>query len=276
MHFWIDKRSSYGLGQHSRPSGMGSGFGYQPRRNRKTNSQQTSSSSSSSATSSAQRQQTVAPSTSSLNSQGKMTNNRQLPHHHHHHHHRHRGRNQQHSGDDVALQNILIEDEESTTQNANSLMSNSQIPAVLPVYLDNVIATHQTIESTCIQTTAVNHWLPIQIICGLCMILAITLVLLKLYFESYMTGFQVVSLILISIVFLILTTLISLLQSRRKRLSQLQTTLNSHNGQTAALVQTTELLDSPPPYALALSLPEKQSEIEISSPPPSYEKINII
>jgi hypothetical protein len=281
MHFWIDKRSTYGLGQLQRPGGI-SGFGYQPRRNRnktshpQNNTPQTTSSTSM-ATSSTTRQQNIAPSTSSSNNhQGKSTNH----HHHHHHHHHHRTRNNQHrAGDGVGLQDILIE--ESTPHNPNSMDLNSHHVPV-SVYPNDDITTHPTIDSTSSRTNGVNQWLPIQIICGLCMILAITLVLLKLYFESYMTGFQVLSLILMSFVFLILTSLLSLLRSRRKRpssqdtSSQMQSTINSHHNNQAVIVQATPPSEPPPPYALALTLPEKQSDIKISTPPPSYEKINII
>lgn len=287
MHFWIDKRSSYGLGHYQRP-GM-SGFGYYPRRTRaaKTggttppapHSQQSSASSSSAAGSSSQPRQHIAPSSSAQH--GKPTN-----HHHHHHHRSHHHRNQR-------SETALTADVE-LQQDFADLDSHHVVHSM---FQPDDMTTSHPLEATARNgsnggSIMSNQWLPIQIICGLCMILAITLVLLKLYFESYMTGFQVLSLILMSFVLLILTTLLSLLRTRRKRPStssqlqrhslvesQVQSSITSGSQQQTVIVQSSPpsaTCEPPPPYALALTLPEKQSDIKITTPPPSYEKINII
>lgn len=193
------------------------------------------------------------------------------------------------AGDVVELENDAIDD----------LDSHHVLEGVHTMYTpDDTVIRHprpfgfQPRNGSSESRVVINQWLPIQIICGLCMILAITLVLLKLYFEEYMTGFQVLSLILMSFVLLVLTILLSLLRSRRKRPlssqlhpqslveSQAQTTINSNGQQQTVIVQAPATCEPPPPYALALTLPEKQSDIKIqttlTTPPPSYEKINII
>lgn len=308
MHFWIDKRSSYGFGHYQRP-GM-AGFGYYPRRNRAAkagganapaphslSSSNAAGSSSSSSSQPSSRQtnvvaQSSASSASAQHQQGKTTN-----HHHHHHHHRshHHHRNQRGEaalGADVELQQDFIDN--------SSDLDSHHVPVVHSMYPNDDLTAASHLHDTSSRhnenggggSLLANQWLPIQIICGLCMILAITLVLLKLYFESYMTGFQVLSLILMSFVLLILTTLLSLLRTRRKRPSsqlqrhslvesQLQSSITSgsQQQQQTVIVQSSPppaTCEPPPPYALALTLPEKQSDINSTTPPPSYEKINII
>lgn len=295
MHFWIDKRSSYGFGHYQRP-GM-AGFGYYPRRNRAAkagggNAPAPHSLSSSNAAGSSSSSSSQPSSASSHQLQGKTTN-----HHHHHHHraHHHHHRNQRGGvalGADVELQQDFIDN--------SSDLDSHHVPVVHSMYPnDDLTAASHPHDTTSRHnenggggSLLANQWLPIQIICGLCMILAITLVLLKLYFESYMTGFQVLSLILMSFVLLILTTLLSLLRTRRKRPSpqlqrhslvesQLQSSITSgsQQQQQTVIVQSSPppaTCEPPPPYALALTLPEKQSDINSTTPPPSYEKINII
>ena len=134
-----------------------------------------------------------------------------------------------------------------------------------------------------------NHWLPIQIIGAICIILAITLVILKLYYDNELSGWQLLYFISVSILFLLSTTLISILRMRKRPRQTDNFTENVLNGVTTMNNQVTlqshiigpEIeIDPPPPYAVAIKIPDKQFShgynSHSSTPPPSYEKINII
>jgi hypothetical protein len=246
MHFWIDKRSSYGIG-HNRP-GMGC-QSYQPRRIRSKS--------------------VLIP---------QIPIRPPIPSHHiiKSNHHRNRNVDSDHHRPITASRT----QQHSTTSSQVQSIPIQHVPVIHSVYpRDELSVVNHVVDSENTRSDGViNHWLPLQIICGICIMFATALVLLKLYFDNEMTGVQLLSFGSISIAFLICTTTISILRMRKNRLNLsrrnevfTETIIEPMGQQITIQLQSCGSLEPPPPYNVAINLPEKQS-----SPPPSYEKIHII
>lgn len=109
------------------------------------------------------------------------------------------------------------------------------------------------------------------------------LVALKFCINNELTAPQLIFFGFISFAFFIL---ISVLRMRKNLFDQtVQSELMTEtivepviNNQMTAQSQSGETIEPPPPYAVAVKLPEKQTALYLGeeSPPPSYEKISII
>jgi hypothetical protein len=247
MHFWIDKRSSYGIG-HNHHRGISPYHQNQFRRIR------------SKSIVTPQIRQHPIPSTSSQHAKS-------------HHRNRHTESDQQ------RLMTIPRIQQHSTTAGNSPAVPNvpmhlnqQHIPVIHSVYpRDDLPVVLESSESTR-SNAVINHWLPIQIICVICIILSITLVILKLYFDNEMSELQLLSFGLISIAFLFCTTIISILRMRKNQLILQGRIQNEIFTET---VMSNNQLDTPPPYNIAIKHSSAYNNRQ-SSPPPSYDKINII
>jgi hypothetical protein len=264
MHFWIDKRSSYGIGYNRSMSGLS----YQHRRVR----------SKSIVTPVRQHLPPCIPSTS---------------HHaksHHLHHHRSRHAEQDHRASQSRVtQNVSGSASaiEHHAPVAHPVALNSQyVPVIHSVYPrhDEMTINPGTESNDSSRSNSVtNHWLPIYLKGGICVAMALVLVTLKLYYDNDLSGLQMLAFGLMAVVIVLFTMTVSVLRMKKNRAVL---NLRDHNDNFAELViqphnnqivlqSIDEVNEPPPPYALAISFPEKQSAV-YESPPPSYEKINII
>lgn len=267
MHFWIDKRSSYGIG-HNRMAGLTS---YHHRNRIRSKSIITPQI--------AIRPHPI-PSTS---------------HHQNAKSHQHRNR---HVEPDHRPNTTTSRTEQHSITIPPQVPSipmhlNSQyVPVIHSVYPREEVSINHLVEST--ESTRSNgiiyHWLPIQIICVICISLAIAFLVLKLYFDNEVTGLHVLSFGSICIAFLMCTTTISILRMRKTQYTLRQrlqndiftgTAVDSLNHNQIIMQSHCDVsTEPPPPYNVAINLPDKQSTLQINkqslTPPPSYEKINII
>lgn len=259
MHFWIDKRSNYGIG-HNRSM---AGVSYQHRRIR----------SKSIVTPIRQHPPPCVPSTSQHYAKS-----------HHLHHHRNR-----HVELDHRLPASRIPHHptpESSSSQSNPLPINIQQIVVHSVYpRPEVLPINHVVDSLDSTRSGItSHWLPIYLKGGICVATAIILLTIKFYYDNYMTGLELLTFGSMSIALLIFSSTIVILRMRKKRLTLsqriqqelfaepvIEPTINNQ----MTTVTLDEPIDLPPPYAVAIRLPEKQSTIDCS-PPPSYEKINMI
>jgi hypothetical protein len=257
MHFWIDKRSSYGIG-HNRPGMAGGGpSSYQHhRRDHRSRSK-----------SIVTPQIAIRPHPTSSH----------LPKLHHNRNRHVEGDHRTTSTTAAALP--------STTESSPQIsmhLNQQHIPVIHSVYPRNELSVNHVVESSESSRSngIINHWLPIQIICGICILLAISLVVLKLYYDKSLTGLQFLFFASVSLVFLICTTFSCLIKMRKTHLMLRQRIQNEIFTETVIepiRLQTYDDDGSPPPYNVAINLPEKPRINQHSStPPPSYEKINII
>jgi hypothetical protein len=261
--FQIDKRSSYGIGHHNRP-GMAcrppaGGLSYQPRRIR------------SKSIITPETRPHPIPSTSSHTQYAKSNQHRN------------------HRNPDPST-NLRHGQQQSTSEHTvaitNSLHLNSQhVPVIHSVYPRNEITINNIVTDSTESTRSNgfhSSW-QIQIIGGLCIFLAITLVILKLYYDNELTGLQLLYFIVVTILFLISTTTISILRilrMRRQNFAGERRVIEPVNNQMT-LQSLGDGLEPPPPYAVAINFPEKHypngyNNDHASTPPPSYEKINMM
>lgn len=277
MHFWIDKRSC-GIG-HNRLGGMTGISSWNQQQHRRINN------------SIGRSKSIVIPQIAIRPYPTPSTSHQHAKSHHHRNRHAESDRPngtriQQHSTTESSLQapNIPMH-----LNQQHSIVIHSVYPR------DQLLISAAEPSESNRNGNVINHWLPIQIICGICIIaVAITLIIFylsyNLYFDNEMTGLQLLSFLSVSIAFLLFSALSCTFCSKTWLKSQLriqhneiftetviepmdnQTTMQSH-------FSTSLLVEPPPPYNLAISfkVPEKQSTANInlsSTPPPSYEKIN--
>lgn len=209
MHFWIDKRSSYGIG---RP-GMGGIASYQPRGVHVGGS--------------ARSNQYVK----SFHPRNRHIDNlRQIP--------------RQHNNSSASSQMHL---------------NQHQVP----------VHPHEDLRVEMTENIRNNHWLPIQIICAICVMLATTLIVLKLYYDNEMTSLHVLLFILISLILFISTITLFILRIRQS--SQILLQRENQNDNFEIVIDQGIVEESPPPpYNVAISKAQY-----FLTPPPSYEKINV-
>lgn len=235
MHFWIDKRSSYGIG-HNRS--MTAGMPYQHRRAR------------SKSLAIQARQHAPSGSPQSVEPQRSTSQRTQ---------------------------------EQSSTQNATPAnlvrsLNAQHVPVIHSVYNRETLPVNHFVDSleSSRSNGLTNHWLPIYLKSGICIALTITLLALKLFYDNEI---KVLHLILLGGALIVLLTLSILISTIRLRRAQ-NVTFTTTIMEPAEINQTTTQsilneLDEPPPYAIAVRLPEKHFNLH-ESPPPPYEKINII
>lgn len=143
------------------------------------------------------------------------------------------------------------------------------VPVIHNVY-ENVMTPQVQVGSPEI---AINHWLPVKIICAICILLATTLLILKLYFDNDLMQLSIFG--MISLIFLICISTISILRMRRNHIltRTIQHEFPQIENRNQLLVQP-HSENSPPSYG-EIFYGEKQLFDQISTPPPSYETINI-
>lgn len=258
MHFWIDKRSSYGIGYNRSMSGLS----YQHRRVR----------SKSLVTPVRQHLPSSRPSTYQAKSNHLPSSNSDSEHR----------IVQPRSRQSVPATPSRVEN----APVSHPIALNSQyVPVIHSVYpRQDEINTISVIESNRSSRSSVtNNWLPIYLKSGICVAMALVLVALKLYYDNDLSGLQLLAFSLMTIVIVLSTVTVSILRMKKNR-----TVLNlrDHNDNYANLVlhpqsnqimlQSIDEVELPPSYDLAVSFPEKRFVTPHESPPPSYDKINII
>lgn len=264
MHFWIDKRSSYGIGYNRSMSGLS----YQHRRGRAK----------SIVTPVRQHPPPCVPSTS---------------HHaksHHLHHHRSRHGDEHRTSQSRVTQNVVaaVSTAENHAPISHPATLNTQyVPVIHSVYPRDELPVNLVVESndSSRSNSVTNHWLPIYLKGGICVAMAIILVTLKLYYDNDLSGLQLLAFGLMSIVIVLFTTTVSVLRMKKNRAMMLHNQRDHNDNYTGRAIQphnnqilmqsSDEANEPPPPYAVAVAFPDKQS-VAYESPPPSYEKINII
>ena len=258
MHFWIDKRSSYGIG-HNRSM---AGHSYQHRRIR-----------SKSIVTPVRHHPSGVPSTSQQHAKSHL------------HHHRNRHLDLDHRPTAVRIQHHSTPENPALQSNTH-ILNNHRVPVIHSVYAREELSVNHLvdpIESSRRSNCIANHWLPIYLKCGICVATALTLLTLKLYYDNDLTGLQLLTFGSTSIMLLAFSITITFLRMRRNRLMQIQRVQHENFEPVIQPVinnrireqSIEECVDPPPPYAVAVRLPEKHATIDCS-PPPSYEKINII
>ena len=144
----------------------------------------------------------------------------------------------------------------------------------------------QTIETTEISRNNIKHWcflLPIYLKCAICVAIVSTFLILRLYYADVLNGFPVLILFSATLMLIIVTLTFVFLRLRKIHLMrQYDQQVDSIeplaqpiiNIQTETFdTQSVAESDSPPPYAVALYLPER---IVSNSPPPSYDQIKVV
>jgi hypothetical protein len=234
MHFWIDKRSSYGMG-HNR--NVHAGFSYQNRRLRS--------------------KALMNPVRNPIPSGPKHNQrNRQTDHEH-------------------QSRPTSIPQQSRTQPRVDNI---SQIQSIPTQYVPVVHNVYENILTPPVQVgspeIAINHWLPVKIICAICILLATILLILKLYFDNEMMQLSIIG--MISLVLLICILTISILRMRRNHI--LARTIHDFpvaNRNQMIVQPHGESAVVPPPSYGEIFFGEKQILDQISTPPPSYETINI-
>lgn len=262
MHFWIDKRSNYGIG-HNRSM---AGFSYQHRRIR--------------AKSMVTPMRLHPPSVPSTSQQHVKT--------HHPHHHRNRHAEFEHRSPAARLNQHSSS--ESAGSSSSPLPLNQQhVPVVHSVYPRDELTINHVADSSEVGHRIVANWLPIYIkIAFQALFLLFILVSLGICSNNQLNGLSMLVFGITCFVFFIITTTISI-KRMRKNLFFDQRIQNETftetiiepaiNNQMATHSVSCETIEPPPPYALAIKLPEKKSTSHYKaqeSPPPSYEKISIV
>lgn len=165
--------------------------------------------------------------------------------------------------------------QQPSTQNASSLNA-QHVPVIHSVYIRDTLPVSHLVDSleSSRSSAVTNHWLPIYLKSGICFAMAITLLALKLYYDNDIKVLHLLWFGGTLIVLLILSIIVSTIRMRRSRNESFTTTIIEPAEVNHATTHSTsyEIDELPPPYAIAVRLPEKVLE----SPPPSYEKINII
>lgn len=262
MHFWIDKRSNYGIGHNRSMAGL---TNHQHRRMR-----------SKSIVTPLRQHPACIPSTSQ---------------HHAKSHHLSHHRNRQLQELDVRTNASRIPQESnpesSTYQSQSAGLNSNHVPVVHSVYpRDETNHLHHVVGNSRGNAFADTSF-PVYLKGGICIAMAIILLTVKLYFDNELNGLQLVTFGSMSLVLLVFTMTITILRMRKKR-SMLHLRVENEvsfqpiidepvvlNQSTTQSLAEDDSNDLPPPYAVAVRLPEKQSIIDCS-PPPSYEKIHMI
>lgn len=229
MHFWIDKRSSYG---HNR---MGHGvISYHNRRIRSKS--------------------LVTP---------QIVRPHPIPTSSHQHAKTHQ-RNRQVKPDQRITHATPPIQQQSFSQVPMQLNSH-HIPVVHSVYPREEVSINVMESENSRNTGVINQWLPIQIICS---VILMSLVILRFFFDGS-TDMQILSIGSMFIA-LLCTTAFSILRMRRNR-NILWQNENFTESVVEPLSQNPDddvdvSCDLPPAYHLVIN----------QTPPPSYEKINIL
>lgn len=260
MHFWIDKRSNYGIG-HNRSM---AGFSYQHRRIR--------------AKSLVTPMRLHPPSVPSTSQQHVKT--------HHPHHHRNRHLDFEHRSPAARL-NQHSSNESAGSSSSPLPLNHQHVPVVHSVYPpDGLTLVH--VPSSQVSNRTLANWLPIYIkIAFQALFLLFILVSLGICSNNQLNGLSILVFGITCFVFFIITTTISIKRMRRnvffEQHSQNETfstiIVPANNNQMTTHSVSCETIEPPPPYALAINLPEKKSTSHYKaqeSPPPSYEKISIV
>lgn len=246
MHFWIDKRSSYGMG-HNRSM---AGFSHQHRRMR-----------SKSIVTPIRQHPPSIPSTSQQQFKTILHINNMRP------------------------PSTHQPRREAPQSSSNSIQLNPHhVPVVHSVYpRDELPITHvvESLESSR-RNKACDNW-PLYLKIGFeALFLLFALVALKFCYNNELTAPQLIVFSILSIMFFVLTTTISILRMRKNRMFRQRIQHEHFSNPTVqampAQVHIVDNIEPPPPYAIAVHLPEKQSTPYKlrETPPPSYEKINDI
>lgn len=253
MHFWIDKRSSYGIG-HNRSL---AGLSYQHRRIR--------------------TKPIVVPARQNCSTGAPSSFAKP------HNHHRNRQMDFDHRSTAARLNQINSQhqtSENSALPNSHHL-STQQVPAIHSVYTRHELPVSHLVDPIENSRSCVgNYWLPIYLKGGICVTTALTLLTLKLYYDNVLTAIQLLIFGSTSLILMTFIVTITLLRMRRMRNQSVQRENIEPVIQPVIINQMTTqsidgCIDHPPPYAVAVTFPEKHATINCS-PPPSYEKINII
>lgn len=263
MHFWIDKRSNYGIG-HNRSM---AGFSYQHRRIR--------------AKSMVIPIRQHPPSVPSTSQQHVKT--------HHPHHHRNRLAEFEHRSPASRIhQHSAAESSSSSSSSTSHHLNHQHVPVIHSVYPRDELAINHVVDSTEIDNRIVANWLPIYIKIGFqALFLLFILVSLGICSNSQLNGLSMLVFAITCVVFFIITTTISIKRMRKNLLFEQRIRNEAFtetivepatNNQSTVHSVSCETIEPPPPYALAIKLPEKQSAHykPQESPPPSYEKISIV
>lgn len=255
MHFWIDKRSNYGIG-HNRNMAQPFGLSYQHRRIRNK----------AIVTPIRQHPPPSAPSTSHQHAKS---------HNSHHHRSRHA------ESAPTRTQPITENSPSSSTAlpvNHHNIPIHSVYPNRIELPINHVVESTESVGSAS-GSISVN-W-PIYLKFAFeALFLLFVLVALKFCINNELTVAQLVCFGFMSIIFFMLTTTISILRMRKNRLYD-QGEPNDNLAETITepaipnqMTMQTYHTEPPPPYAVAINFPEKQSAAPYKiheSPPPSYD-----
>ena len=245
MHFWIDKRSNYGIGQNRSMTGMN----YQNRRIR----------SKSLTTPMRPHPPPCIPSTS-----------------HHHHHSKttqHRARHHTTAPDNPAAAAIP-----STSAGLNS----QHVPVIHSVYPQNDLPVVPDSSDNTRGSISLRRCFLIYLKCVLSLSILMILLTVKFYSDNNQMGlfwllitFGVISLMLLTFPIFFSN---KLCERKNRSTINMQTQNEVVTGplvNNQVIAPPIEISEPPPPYAVAIKISEKP-HIHYESPPPSYEKINII
>lgn len=162
---------------------------------------------------------------------------------------------------------------ESGSLTPSTYLNQQYVPVIHSVYPRDEVSVVEISEN--------NHWLPVKIICTICILLASLLLILKFYFDNELTGLQLSIFGIVSLIILTCFLTIYILRIRKTH------SISSHRAGND--IRTDEVNNqilmqlhfqgSPPSYEeiVAISLPEKASPVHhtITTPPPSYDNIHI-
>lgn len=253
MHFWIDKRSNYGIG-HNRSM---AGFAYQHRRVRAK-----------SIVTPIRQHPPPIPSTSHQHAK---------THHPHHHRNRHA---------EYEQRPRLHQSTSENTQSTSNPLNQHHIPVIHDVYPRDELVINHVVDNTDVENRIPINWLPVYIKIGF-QALFLIFIIVSIGLSAGPAGIVGVFFfgIACTMFFIFITRLsIKRLKARHFYTQRVQNETFTEpitepmiNNQLMVQSVSCETIEPPPPYALAIKLPEKQSTYKSrESPPPSYEKISIV
>jgi hypothetical protein len=168
-------------------------------------------------------------------------------------------------------------------------LNSQHVPVIHSVYpRDDLPVNHvvDSIEST--RSSREFGYVPIciKVFCH-ALFLLFLLVSLHFCYSHEVNIYQLIIFILMSFIFFMITMFIVILRLKRNeffehnvQIENLTATIvePAMNIQMSTPSHSNVTVEPPPPYAVAVNLPEKQSAVYQAqeSPPPSYEKINMI